>query len=110
MRRRRGAPTVVDPLPRSPEILEPLAAKFFDGFCAPATTTARFEGRHRVQLASLLALRNRLSVPLDAYQIDFGKVGTASTRRRGSHAALTKAMRSLRGPGRLPFKHPGERP
>ncbi len=76
--------------------LEPLAARFFDGLRAGDYNGA-LEAGTAVQLASLLRYAIGV-VPLDAYQIDFGKVGTPSTVVEDLTAALTKAIEELTRP------------
>jgi glucosamine--fructose-6-phosphate aminotransferase (isomerizing) len=90
------AGNLVDPLATLKGELEPLAARFFDGLRNDNYDGA-LEARTAVQLASLL--RYALGVvPLDAYQIDFGKVGTPSTVIEDLTAALTKAIDELTRP------------
>ena len=86
----------LDPLASLSGQLEPLAARFFDGLRAGDYNGA-LEAGTAVQLASLLRYAIGV-VPLDAYQIDFGKVGTPSTVVEDLTAALTKAIEELTRP------------
>jgi glucosamine--fructose-6-phosphate aminotransferase (isomerizing) len=86
----------LDPLASLSDQLEPLAARFFDGLRAGDYNGA-LEAGTAVQLASLLRYAIGV-VPLDAYQIDFGKVGTPSTVVEDLTAALTKAIEELTRP------------
>ena len=86
----------LDPLAALVADLEPLATASSTA-CAPATTTAASRPRTAVQLASMLRYAVGV-VPLDAYQIDFGKVGTPSTVVEDLTAALTKAIEELTRP------------
>ena len=86
----------LDPLVALSGQLEPLAARFFDGLRAGDYNGA-LEAGTAVQLASLLRYAIGV-VPLDAYQIDFGKVGTPSTVVEDLTAALTKAIEELTRP------------
>ena len=71
--------------------------RFFDGCCARRRTTVRSKPATAVRLASLLRYATGV-VPLDAYQIEFGKVGTPSTVVEDLTAALTKAIEELTRP------------
>ena len=73
------------------------AARFFDGAAHAATTTAASTPATAVRLASVLRYATGV-VPLDAYQIEFGKVGTPSTVVEDLTAALTKAIEELTRP------------
>ena len=86
----------LDPLASLSGQLEPLAARFFDGLRAGDYNGA-LEAGTAVQLASLLRYAIGV-VPLDAYQIDFGRVGTPSTVVEDLTAALTKAIEELTRP------------
>ena len=86
-----------DPLAALVADLEPLAPIASSTGCAPATTTAASRPRTAVQLASLLRYAIGV-VPLDAYQVEFGKVGTPSTVVEDLTAALTKAIEELTRP------------
>ena len=92
----KHAGDVVDPLVSLKGELEPLAARFFDGLRNNEYNGA-LEAGTAVQLASLLRYAIGV-VPLDAYQIDFGKVGTPSTVVEDLTAALTKAIEELTRP------------
>jgi glucosamine--fructose-6-phosphate aminotransferase (isomerizing) len=85
-----------DPLVELAGPLEPLAARFFDGLRA-GNYNGSLEAGTAVQLAALLRYAVGV-VPLDAYQIDFGKVGTPSTVVEDLNAALTKAIEELTRP------------
>jgi glutamine---fructose-6-phosphate transaminase (isomerizing) len=85
-----------DPLAELSGQLEPLAGRFFDGLRA-GDYDGSLEAGTAVQLASLLRYAVGV-VPLDAYQIDFGKVGTPSTVVEDLTAALTKAIEELTRP------------
>jgi glucosamine--fructose-6-phosphate aminotransferase (isomerizing) len=76
--------------------LEPLAARWFDGVRAGQYDGA-LEAATAVQLASLLRYATGV-VPLDAYQIEFGKVGTPSTLVEDLTSALTRAIEELTRP------------
>ena len=85
-----------DPLAALVPDLEPLAERFFGGLRA-GSYDGSLEARTAVQLASVL--RYALGVvPLDAYQVDFGKVGTPSVVVEDLTAALTKAIEELTRP------------
>jgi glucosamine--fructose-6-phosphate aminotransferase (isomerizing) len=85
-----------DPLAALATDLEPHVARFFDGLRA-GDYDGSLEAGTAVQLASLLRYAVGI-VPLDAYQIDFGKVGTPSTVVEDLTAALTKAIEELTRP------------
>lgn len=93
-----GTPATADrdPLVELAGPLEPLAARFFDGLRA-GNYNGSLEAGTAVQLAALLRYAVGV-VPLDAYQIDFGKVGTPSTVVEDLTAALTKAIEELTRP------------
>jgi len=76
--------------------LEPLAQRFFDGLRA-GSYDGSLEARTAVQLASMLRYAVGV-VPLDAYQVDFGKVGTPSVVVQDLTDALTKAIEELTRP------------
>jgi glucosamine--fructose-6-phosphate aminotransferase (isomerizing) len=86
----------VDPLDALAGQLVPLAIQFFD-----ALRTGSYDGcleaATAVRLASVLRYATGV-VPLDAYQVDFGKVGTPSTVVEDLTAALTKAIEELTRP------------
>ena len=86
-----------DPLAALATALEPLAGRGSSTGCAPATTTAHLEAGTAVRLASVLRYATGI-VPLDAYQVEFGKVGTPSTVVEDLTAALTKAIEELTRP------------
>ena len=91
-----AAATDGDPLVALVADLEPLAARFFAGL-RDGNYDGSLEARTAVQLASML--RYALGVvPLDAYQVDFGKVGTPSVVVEDLTAALTKAIEELTRP------------
>ena len=71
-------------------------ARFFDGLRA-GNYDGSLEARTAVQLASMLRYAIGV-VPLDAYQVEFGKVGTPSTVVEDLTAALTKAIEELTRP------------
>ncbi len=89
---RRGG----DPLEALGGELEPLAAQFFDGL-GTGSYDGALEAGTAVRLASVLRYATGI-IPLDAYQIEFGKVGTPSTVIEGLTAALTKAIEELTRP------------
>ena len=65
--------------------------------CAPATTTAA--SRRAPRCSSRRCCATRIGVvPLDAYQVDFGKVGTPSVVVEDLTDALTKAIEELTRP------------
>jgi glucosamine--fructose-6-phosphate aminotransferase (isomerizing) len=76
--------------------LEPLAARFFDTLRAGGYDGS-LEAGTAVRLASLLRYATGV-VPLDAYQVEFGKVGTPSTVVEDLIAALTSAIEELTRP------------
>ncbi len=76
--------------------LEPLAARFFDTLRAGGYDGS-LEAATAVRLASLLRYATGV-VPLDAYQVEFGKVGTPSTVIEDLIAALTSAIEELTRP------------
>ncbi len=76
--------------------LEPHAARFFDGLRAGSYNGA-MEASTAVRLASLFRYAVQ-TVPLDAYQVEFGKVGTPSTLVEDLTAALTTAIEELTRP------------
>ena len=85
-----------DPLAALVADLEPLAGRFFGGLNA-GNYDGSLEARTAVQLASMLRYAVGV-VPLDAYQIEFGKVGTPSVVVEDLTAALTKAIEELTRP------------
>jgi glucosamine--fructose-6-phosphate aminotransferase (isomerizing) len=76
--------------------LQPFADQFFDGLRTSAYDGALDAGS-AVRLASLLRYATGV-VPLDAYQVEFGKVGTPSTLVEDLTGALTKAIEALTRP------------
>ena len=70
--------------------------RFFDGL-RTGDYDGALEAGTAVRLASLLRYATGV-VPLDAYQIEFGKVGTPSTVVEDLTAALTKAIEELTRP------------
>jgi glucosamine--fructose-6-phosphate aminotransferase (isomerizing) len=93
-----GSPALIagDPLAALVADLEPLAARFFGGLNA-GNYDGSLEARTAVQLASMLRYAVGV-VPLDSYQIDFGKVGTPGVVVEDLTAALTKAIEELTRP------------
>src|SRR4029077_3467045 len=91
-----SAVTDGDPLVALAPELEPLAGRFFAGL-QEGDYDGCLEARTAVRLASML--RYALGVvPLDAYQVDFGRVGTPSVVVDDLTAALTKAIEELTRP------------
>jgi glucosamine--fructose-6-phosphate aminotransferase (isomerizing) len=76
--------------------IEPLALQFFDGLRS-GNYDGALEAATAVRLASVLRYATGI-VPLDAYQVEFGKVGTPSTVVEDLIAALTKAIEELTRP------------
>jgi glutamine---fructose-6-phosphate transaminase (isomerizing) len=75
---------------------EPVAARFFDGLRAGAYD-GHLEASTAVRLSSLF--RYALGItPLDAYQIDYGKIGTPGVLVDDLNAALTRAIDELTRP------------
>jgi glucosamine--fructose-6-phosphate aminotransferase (isomerizing) len=75
---------------------EPIAARFFDGLRA-GSYDGHLEASTAVRLASLL--RYALGVtPLDAYQLEYGKIGTPGVVVDDLTAALTRAIEELTRP------------
>jgi glucosamine--fructose-6-phosphate aminotransferase (isomerizing) len=85
-----------DPLVVLARELEPHAARFFDGLRNGAYDGC-LEAGTAVQIASLLRYATGV-VPLDAYQVEFGKVGTPSTLVEDLAVALTKGIDELTRP------------
>jgi glucosamine--fructose-6-phosphate aminotransferase (isomerizing) len=76
--------------------LEPCARAFFDGL-----RTGSFDGAMEAATAVRLAALMRYAtgiMPLDAYHVEFGKVGTPSTLIEDLLAALTKGIDELTRP------------
>ena len=67
--------------------------------CAAGAYDGHLEASTAVRLASLLRYATRRA-PLDAYQIEHGKVGTPSAVVEDLTAALTRAIEELTRPGR----------
>ncbi len=86
----------LDPLAALMPDIEPLAARFVAGL-REGSYDGSLEARTAVQLASMLRYAVGV-VPLDAYQVDFGKVGTPSVVVEDLTAALTKAIEELTRP------------
>ena len=77
-------------------MFEPIAARFFDGLRTGAYD-GHLEASTAVRLASLL--RYALGItPLDAYQVEYGKVGTPGVVVEDLTAALTRAIEELTRP------------
>jgi glucosamine--fructose-6-phosphate aminotransferase (isomerizing) len=76
--------------------LQPCADRFFDGLRTSSYDGA-LDAATAVRLASLLRYATGV-VPLDVYQVEFGKVGTPSTLVEDLNAALTKAIEELTRP------------
>ena len=92
----RSAATDGDPLLALHADLEPLSARFFAAL-QEGEYDGSLEARTAVRLASVL--RYALGVvPLDAYQVDFGRIGTPSVVVEDLTAALTKAIEELTRP------------
>jgi glucosamine--fructose-6-phosphate aminotransferase (isomerizing) len=85
-----------DPLDVLAAELEPLAEQFFDGLRS-GTYDGSLEAGTAVRLAAVLRYATAI-VPLDAYQVELGKVGTPSTVVEDLTAALTKAIEELTRP------------
>ncbi len=86
----------LDPLVTLSGQLQPLATRFFEELRSYNYNGA-LEADTAVQLASLLRYAIGV-IPLDTYQIDFGRVGTPSTVVVDLTAALTKAIEELTRP------------
>ena len=76
--------------------LEPLAARFLDGLRA-GTYNGHLEASTAAKLSALLRFAAG-HVPLDAYQVEFGKVGTPGVVVEDLAAALTAAIEELTRP------------
>ena len=74
----------------------PHAARFFD-LLRTSSYDGALEAGTAVRLASLLRYATGV-VPLDVYQVEFGKVGTPSTLIEDLTSALTKAIEELTRP------------
>ena len=88
-----NAHDLLSPLARE---LEPCAGQFFAGLRGGGYDGA-LEARTAVRLASLLRFATGV-VPLDAYQVEFGKVGTPGTLIDDLTDALTVAIDELTRP------------
>ncbi len=86
----------VDPLEALRVEIEPATAQFFDQLRAGNYDGALDAGT-AVRLAAVVRYATGI-VPLDAYQVEFGKVGTPSTVIEDLTAALTKAIDELTRP------------
>jgi glucosamine--fructose-6-phosphate aminotransferase (isomerizing) len=76
--------------------VQPCADRFFDGLRTSSYDGA-LDAATAVRLASLLRYATGV-VPLDVYQVEFGKIGTPSTLVEDLNAALTKAIEELTRP------------
>jgi glucosamine--fructose-6-phosphate aminotransferase (isomerizing) len=76
--------------------LQPHADRFFDGLRTGSYDGA-LDAATAVRVASLLRYATGV-VPLDTYQVEFGKVGTPSTLIEDLTSALTKAIEELTRP------------
>jgi glucosamine--fructose-6-phosphate aminotransferase (isomerizing) len=85
-----------DPLAVLAREAQPHATRFFDGLRTGGYDGC-LEAGTAVQVASLLRYATGL-VPLDAYQVEFGKVGTPSTLVEDLAVALTKGIDELTRP------------
>jgi glucosamine--fructose-6-phosphate aminotransferase (isomerizing) len=85
-----------DPLDALAGELEPLATQFFDGL-QTGSYDGSLEAGTAVRLAAILRYATGV-VPLDAYQLEFGRVGTPSTVIEDLTAGLTKAIEELTRP------------
>ncbi|GIU90190.1 MAG: hypothetical protein KatS3mg010_1289 [Acidimicrobiia bacterium] len=81
---------------RSPREIEPVSARFFD-LLHTSSYDGAMEAATAVRIASLLRYAVGL-LPLDAYQLEFGKVGTPSTLLEDLLGALTKGIEELTRP------------
>jgi len=85
-----------DPLEALAGEITPHAAQFFDEL-RTGNYDGCLEAATAVRVASVLRYATGI-VPLDAYQVEFGKVGTPSTVVEDLTAALTKAIEELTRP------------
>jgi len=83
-------------LERLRPVLEPLAGRFFDGLRS-GDYDGHLEASSAVRLASLLRYALGVS-PLEAYQVEYGRVGTPSVVIEDLTAALTRAIEELTRP------------
>ena len=90
---------------RSPATLQPCADRFFDGLRTSSYDGALDAGT-AVRLASLLRYATGV-VPLDVYQVEFGKVGTPSTLVEDLTARAHEGDRGADAPDRRD-QAPGE--
>ena len=86
----------LDPMTVLAHEIEPHSARFFDGL-RTGSYDGCLEAATAVQVASLLRYATGV-VPLDAYQVEFGKVGTPSVVVEDLAVALTKAIDELTRP------------
>jgi glucosamine--fructose-6-phosphate aminotransferase (isomerizing) len=85
-----------DPLIALASELEPRAAQFFD-LLRTSSYDGCLDAATAVRLASLFRYATAV-VPLDAYQVEHGKVGTPSTVVEDLNLALTRAIEELTRP------------
>jgi glucosamine--fructose-6-phosphate aminotransferase (isomerizing) len=85
-----------DPLVALGHALAPYATQFFDEL-RTGNYDGCLEAATAVRVASMLRYATGV-VPLDAYHVEFGKVGTPSTVVEDLTAALTKAIEELTRP------------
>ena len=78
--------------------IEPLVARFLDDLRA-GSYDGSLEASTAVRLASVLRYATGL-IPLDAYQLDFGRVGTPAVVVQDLTDALTRGHRGAHPPGR----------
>ncbi len=76
--------------------LEPVTARFFDGLRS-GTYDGSLEAATAVRVASLLRYAMGV-VPLESYQVEYGKVGTPSVVVEDLTAALTRGIEELTRP------------
>ena len=86
----------IDPLPALAPRLEPAVASFLAGLRAGAYD-GHLEASTAVRVASLLRYASGL-VPLDTYELEFGKLGTPSVVIQDLTDALTRAIEELTRP------------
>ena len=91
---RRAAPEQV--LDRLARTIEPVAARFFEQLRAGAYN-GNLEASTAVRLASLLRYASG-ALPLEAYEIEYGKVGTPGVLLDDLTDALTRAIEELTRP------------
>jgi glucosamine--fructose-6-phosphate aminotransferase (isomerizing) len=88
--------STAEPLDALATELTPYAAQFFDELRS-GNYDGAMEAATAVRVSSLLRFATGV-LPLDAYQVEFGKVGTPSTVVEDLIAALTKAIDELTRP------------